>query len=127
MNENNRKFVAPAVTFAILGVWVALASRSPHLTYHFAPLLAGAAWPVLKRTYGPVSTTRASKAAFGAFVSTVIVGLVLTATDRLEGPTLWDRGHAFWEVLIFAAIAAAWAMRAATREHGGILSSLLRD
>lgn len=127
MSDNSRRLAAPLATLAILAVWSVLAYRSPTLTYHFAPLLAAAAWPVLERRSGSVPRAQALVAAVGAFAATTATGVALTIADRLEGPALWDRGHALWEVVIFAAVASAWALRVATRDRPGLIGALVGD
>ncbi len=105
-------------------LWVILAVRNPVLTYHFAPLLAALAWPVAVRRSNPQPVNVAGLAATGSFLLVAVVGIVLAAAGKLDGPTFWNDGPALIEVLLFAAIGAGFGARVATRERPGILGGL---
>lgn len=95
------------LTTAVLAIWAVLAIRSPDLTYHFAPLIAGAAWPIVIRREGPPPVRDAVWGALGAFVSTSVVALLLATGGYLDGPTFWNEGPALTEALLFTALGAA--------------------
>lgn len=97
-----RSVLAPAVTVVATTLWVALAIRTPTNTYHFAPIIAAASWPIVDRG-GVRPTTRHSIVVAGLSTTIVLVaGLALWASDRLQGPTLWGSGTSIGETVIFA-------------------------
>ena len=115
------------LTTAILAAWAFLAVRSPHLTYHFAPLLAGAAWPIAIRREEPQPVRFAAFTGLAAFVFVGTTSIVLALAGYMEGPTFWERGPAVYEALLFAAIASAFGVRVASRENPGLLGRLMAD
>jgi hypothetical protein len=113
----------PAFSIAAAGVWSALALSNPTLTYHFAPLIVAAAWPVTRRTTdGRVERDRALRLAASAFALTVLTTLVLWLADAMRGPTFWTEGGAVWESVAFAFVGAAWGVRVLTRARGGLFA-----
>jgi hypothetical protein len=115
------------LTSAVCLIWVGLAVRSPSLTYHFAPLIAGVLWPLSLRSDGRRSTRDAwtAGAAAAALVSVTSIGLHLV--DKLEGPTFWNEGPPLTEAVIFAVIAAAFGARSASRKRAGLLGTLVQQ
>jgi hypothetical protein len=106
---------------AVTAVWAALASSSPTRTYHFAPLLAALAWPVLARAgSGRRSAQESLGPVVGGFVGPGAAAVALALTDALEGPELFG-GSALGEALILIAVGALWGLRILTRTHGGLL------
>ncbi len=85
-------------SLAAAAVWIVLATRSPTLTYHFAPVIAAAAWPWLAHT-GP----RLPPMVGGV---TIALGAtaILAASDSLQGPTLWGSDGALGESMAAALI-----------------------
>ena len=86
----------------------------PTVTYHLAPFLVAGAWPFLLRN-GPlrVANADALRAAVAGLGLTILTALVLVGADAMRGPTLWDRGHAFVEVVPIALVGAATGYRIA--------------
>lgn len=107
---------------AVSVVWLALALRSPHVTYHLAPFLAAASWPVALRLRGraPVPAHRASTVAAGGLGLTLVAAFVLAVGRALGGPSVWH-GSGALETPVVAVVGAAWGWRAATRHRLGLL------
>lgn len=109
----------------ITTVWTGLALRHPTLTYHFAPVLAAAAWPLVARfTRGRTSLAVGLRAATGGIVVTALAAAELHALDALRGPALIG-GSATTEALLGALGGAAWGTRVITRARPGLLIRLL--
>ena len=98
----------------IAAAWIALALWRPTVTYHLAPFLVAGAWPFLLRD-GPlrVANADALRAAVAGLGLTILTAFVLVGVDAMRGPTLWDRGHAFLEVVPIALVGAATGYRIA--------------
>lgn len=100
----------------VLGLWAVLAWRTPTSTFHFAPIIAAGSLPVVQR----MNTTRlplglaARQSALGVG-STLLVGVALHISNRLEGPTFWTEGGAIYEVLGFAAVGGVFGLWYASR------------
>lgn len=112
---------------AVCAVWSALAIRSPDLTYHFAPVIAAAVWPLSMRSNGRRDSRDAMTSAIGAFLLVSAVALGLHVTDNLTGPTFWNEGPALTEAIVFAAVGAAVGGRAASRAGAGLLGRLVQQ
>lgn len=96
-------------------LWFLLAIRTPTNTFHFAPIIVAAAWPVVARGS---SARTASEAIITASASTAIalgIGFGLWGTDRLSGPTLWHGGAAIAETVLFALMGGAVGLIAQLR------------
>ncbi len=93
--------------------WVGLAARSPTATFHFAPLIAAAAWPAALRGTGPLRVARsdAAQGAVGAAAISFVAMAVLLVFDRMRGPTFWDAGPAVVEVVPMILVGAAGGYR----------------
>jgi hypothetical protein len=87
-------------SLAAAGIWAVLAMRSPHLTFHFAPVVAAAAWPI---------ASRRMIAAAGVTALTVVTAVALEVADRLQGPDLIGGSAAVGEAVLFAVVAGAGA------------------
>lgn len=134
-DDRNKKVIAerrarPHISSALWPVaiclgWAALASRSPHVTYHLAPLAAAAAWPVSARLgqRGPLTTRAANVVTVGGLVLTLVTALVLAIGGSLGGPALWH-GSGALETVLAAAIGASWGWRVATRRRRGLVGFL---
>jgi hypothetical protein len=105
-----------AAALALLAVWAVLATRNPNLTYHFAPLLAGAAWPALLRDADRVATRDLVIAGLGGFALVSGSALLLAASGYLDGPTFWNDGPAVTEAVLFAAAGSGGGVLFAARE-----------
>ena len=97
-------------TIGALAVWAFLATRNPDLTYHFAPLIAAAAWPV--------AGSRAHTAVVSGIL-TLATSIGLAAAGSLEGPDLVGGHAALAEAVLFtfagAAGGAAWTLSRSRR------------
>ena len=102
-------------TSATLAIWTVLAIRSPDLTYHFAPLIAAAAWPVLVRRNEAPPVRDSVAAGVGAFALVSGVAVLLAAGGYLEGPTFWNDGPALTEAFLFAGLGVAAGVAIARR------------
>ncbi len=98
-----------AATSAVLGVvWLVLAVLNPETTYHLAPLLVAAAWPVVFRLRAgprPGMPGRVVAVAGGTAIAAVVAA-VLSVLDALRGPTLTGTGDALTETAIAVAVGA---------------------
>lgn len=93
--------IGALATIAVIAVWTALAAWRPHVTYHLAPLFAGAAWPVTLRRGGPrrVAAVDARRAALAGGAISLLASGALWWASLLDGPTLWNDGPAIVETL----------------------------
>ncbi len=102
-------WVGLLVTLAAAVGWFVLATGTPTTTYHFAPAVVVAAWPVRRRLRagralrGPAAGTAT---AGGALVALVTTGL-LAAVGALAGPTLFGIPTASTETLAAILVGAA--------------------
>lgn len=115
--------VPPVLSLGAAGLWVGLAANNPSLTYHFAPLIVGLAWPIGHRSMVGRAEGRAGwMIAVGALAVALATTLVLWGADRMEGPTFVSDGGAVWEALLFSLAGAAWGHRSVTRSRPGPLT-----
>jgi len=106
-------------------VWLVLAWRNPSLTYHFAPLIGAALWPLSLRSQGRRHITDARIGGLGGFGMMMLVTVILLITGRMNGPNFAHVGPAWPEAVLFAAIGAVIATRVASRERPGLLGSII--
>jgi len=87
----------------LTALWAVLASANPSTTYHLAPLLVGVAVPGGIALAGPSGSKSvvAVAAAIGAFLA-LSATAILSAADRLTGPSLLPFGGAATEAVLFA-------------------------
>ncbi|MEM7284832.1 MAG: hypothetical protein AAF480_00640 [Actinomycetota bacterium] len=117
-----RTVVPPALSLGAAGLWVGLATSNPTLTYHFAPLIVGLAWPIGHRSMRGRAGVRSGAVVAGAALAVAVATtLALWAADRMAGPTFLSDGGAVWEALLFSALGAAWGFRSLTRSRAGVL------
>jgi hypothetical protein len=105
--------------------WAGLAWINPESTYHLFPLVVAGALPVAYRAGGrpQLSWTAGLGAAVGGLVNVGLITLLLTARDKLEGPSLLSFGDAAVEAIVFgivgglagAVFAVKWTERTAPR------------
>ena len=102
-----RRFVSPALwSIAAAIVWIVLASNNPTLTYHFAPAIVAAAWPLVQEA----SERRdAAVAGVGALAIALGATIALAIADSLRGPDLVGGHAATAESVVFAVAGAALA------------------
>ncbi len=97
------------VAVAAAVIWHLLATGNPTTTYHVAPALVTAAWPVARRLRAgralPVRIAAATTA--GSTVLALTTTLLLAARDALHGPTLFGIPTALTETLAAIATGAA--------------------
>lgn len=92
---------------AVATVWTVLAFRRPTSTYHFAPLVVGAAWPVVARMIrGSLTTGEAVRASVGGLVAVSLVTLDLAVLNALQGPAFFGLSSEV-EAVVFGSIGAA--------------------
>ena len=76
-------------TLLLLAVWVGLTIWNPEATYHLAPLVIAAAWPIgVRGRLGPQRPFIAVGVAAGSTSVAIVATLVLDVFDRLQGPVL---------------------------------------
>jgi hypothetical protein len=96
--------------------WLLLGLRSPTVTYHFAPLIVGIAWPYLLASLPyRLSSRQALTGAVAGVSMAISTGVLLIVADSLNGPTLWGDGPVMVEVVPAALIGAAFGYRSARR------------
>ncbi|AEA23518.1 glutaredoxin [Amycolatopsis echigonensis] len=80
-----------AVTLLAAAGWFALATANPTTSYHLAPAVVAAAWPIARRLRAgrPLPIGAAALTAFGGALIAVAVTLLLSARDALAGPILF--------------------------------------
>ncbi len=102
-----------AISGLVALAWIGLAARSPTLTFHFAPLIAAAAWPAALRGGRPlrVAPIDAARGAAGAAGMTFVAMAILLAFDWMRGPTFWDSGPAVIEVVPMVLVGAVGGYR----------------
>lgn len=107
--------IGAALTLAVIAAWVGLAAWRPHVTFHLAPVFAGAAWPVGLRRGGAlrIAPIDAARGALAGATIAVAASLVLWWAGLLDGPTLWDDGPALVETIPAVAIGAIGGYRSA--------------
>lgn len=111
-----------ALPLAISCAWLALALRAPHSTFHLAPFLAAASWPIAlrRRSHHVAPAGAAAMVAAGSLLITLVAAATLGLEGALGGPSIWH-GSGALEALLLAPLGAAWGWRAATRRHLGLL------
>ena len=121
-NRPLRALVPPSLSIGAAALWAILAAGNPSLTYHFAPLIVGLAWPIAHRSMlGRAEGRVGIVVAGGALAVALGTTLALWGADRMNGPTIVSDGGAIWEALLFSVIGAAWGHRALTRSRAGAL------
>ncbi|WP_318283946.1 glutaredoxin domain-containing protein [Rhodococcus ruber] len=96
-----------SLTFA--GVWLVVATVNPATTYHLAPLLVVAAWPLALRwrTRAPLTAATSIRAAAAGMAVAAASTVVLVARHGLAGPTLTGSAGALAETVAAIAVGAA--------------------
>lgn len=92
----------------LAGLWVLLAWFNPDLTYHLAPILVAAAFPIghRLRVAQPLNPVQAVATFVGAGLNVGVAAGILAWADRLRGPSLLPAGGAVLEAVVFGAAAA---------------------
>lgn len=111
--ERRMHLLGAAITTLVALAWIGLAARSPTLTFHFAPLIAAAAWPAALRggrplRVAPIDALRGGAGAAGISYAAMVILLVF---DWLRGPTFWDSGPAVIEVVPMVLVGAVGGYR----------------
>lgn len=116
------------VTVAATAGWVLLAVTSPTTTYHFAPAVVAAAWPVARRMrVGQRLSAKAVSATVGGGIAVaLIVTLALALTGALLGPTFFGSDGAVVEVLVMIAVGALIGVAFAVRSARALLEVTVR-
>jgi glutaredoxin len=91
--------------------WFALATRSPTTTYHFAPAIVAAAWPVGRRLrVGRALPLRAAlHTALGGALLALIATVFVSTSGALAGPALFALPGPLAETLVSVAVGVAGA------------------
>ena len=104
-------------------IWVVAASARPSTTFHLAPLLVAVTLPVvLGSDNASLHFRRLAGGAAGGAGLALLITLVLTMADRLQGPSLLPAGGAVTEAVVFSFAGAIggflfllWRARGATQ------------
>lgn len=113
----SKDVLGPAVTVGGGVLWLILALRTPTNTFHFAPIIVAAAWPMVARGSVASTTRRAWSLAGAGTTFALAIGFFLWATDHLQGPALWHVGPALIEVVLFALLGGAIGVIAQLRHR----------
>lgn len=106
----------------VAALWLALALTHPATTYHFAPTLVSAAWPVAQRWRHsePVPLLLAARSALaGSLVALASAGF-LEVRHALGSPTLVGFANAWVEVLVgivLGAVLGGWVAARGYQAH----------
>lgn len=97
----------PFTVAAAVG-WIALAVNTPTTTYHFAPTVVAAAWPVAMRPRAGhrLSARELAVSTGGGIALASIVTVALTFVGALAGPTFFGTDAAVAETWLMAALGA---------------------
>lgn len=100
----------------VAAVWFGLAATHPATTYHVAPLLVAAVWPLGRRwrAGSALPLTGALVPAAGGVLVALATTLVLAVRHALAGPTLAGPGGALAETLIATVVGAGLGLLVAT-------------
>ena len=111
--------VGAAASAALALIWLGLSWWHPHVTYHFGPPRAAAAWPIVLRARLRRRPSRNDvlAAVAGGFIVAMAALAVAVAEGWLRGPTLIGRGSVPAEEVVLAIIAALWGWRVAARRR----------
>jgi hypothetical protein len=92
----------------VAAIWFALASGNPTTTYHFAPAVVAAAWPVGRRlrVTGALPAGTALVIALGGALLALATTVLLATRNALAGPALFGLPSAFAETLAGVAVGA---------------------
>lgn len=103
-----RTHLFPALwSAAAAALWFALAANNATQTYHFAPLIAAGAWPMVLAARHNRDVWAAGIGAFGIALAATIA---LALRDSLRGPDLVGGHAATTEAVVFAAAGALLAV-----------------
>ena len=84
-------------------IWVIAANVRPSTTFHLGPLLVAGTLPVvLGSDKAPLHFRRLVGGAAGGAGLALLITLVLTIADRLQGPSLLPTGGAVAEAVVFS-------------------------
>jgi hypothetical protein len=110
-------------SLGIAVLWCLLALATPRRTYHFAPILAAAAWPATGRMLrGRANPRQGLRAAASGLLMVAVAAMALTAAGALAGPGLVG-DSAPVEATAGAVLGALWGFRIATRARPGLFAS----
>ncbi|MPZ83180.1 MAG: glutaredoxin [Actinophytocola sp.] len=104
--------------------WFALAAGNPTTTYHFAPAVVAAAWPIGRRLRAgrPLPTLTALVTALDGALIAVAATLLLSARGALAGPIIVGVApltEAFLSVVLGTAVGAGLALAGRRRTTSG--------
>jgi glutaredoxin-like protein len=93
-------------TLAASAGWFALATGSPTTTYHFAPAVVAAAWPVGRRLRAgrALPLRAAAGAVLGGALLALIATVFVSASGALAGPALFGLPGPLAETLVSVAV-----------------------
>jgi hypothetical protein len=98
----------------LAALWVLLAWINQDTTYHVAPLLVAAAFPIghRLRIAGPLRRAQSAATLVGAALNVGVAIGILAWADKLQGPSLLPTGGAVLESVVFGALGAVVAAAA---------------
>ena len=100
-----RRGAAYSAGLAVL--WVVLALLRSRTTFHLAPLLAAAVFPIVVAWDGEDSYQQLTLASIGGLVVALIATSILALTGEMTGPSLLPFGGAVTESVLFAVVGTA--------------------
>lgn len=110
------------ITYAsggLAALWVVLAWFRPESTFHLAPLLVGAMFPLGHRwKSGRLSPAALAGTFVGGLVNVAVPIVILTLGDKLEGPTIGGFSNATVESIVLGVAGVAIGVIAAALPWG---------
>ena len=107
--ERKTPFGIANLSGLLAALWVVLAWINPDTTYHLAPVLVAASFPIghRLRVGHHLNPVQAVATFVGAGLNVGVATGILAWADKLRGPSLLSSGGAVMEAVIFGAVAAA--------------------
>jgi hypothetical protein len=105
---SSRVLRAAFMTLGLAVLWVVVALLRTGVTFHLAPLLVAAAFPV-GMSYDadePISAGGLAVASLAGLAAALVTTLILAALGEMTGPSLLPFGGAATEAVVFAAVGA---------------------
>jgi hypothetical protein len=93
--------IGAAASLVAAIAWSVLAAWRPTVTFHLAPVIVAAAWPVALRRGAAlrVAASDTLRGAVGGAAIAAVATALLAVLDLLRGPTLWGSGPALVEIV----------------------------
>jgi hypothetical protein len=102
-NKARPSFGIANLSGLLAALWVVLAWLNPDVTYHMAPPLVAAAFPLghRLRVRQPLNGVQAFATFVGSMLNVAVPTAILAWADKLAGPSLLPTGGAVLESVVF--------------------------